>query len=56
MICPITQQTCTRTPNCNPTRPDQGDTFCAEWLIKQQIQGRKELEANTPKTSGKARK
>lgn len=56
MICPIRKQECTRAPQCKPEHQDQGNTFCAEWVLKEQIQGRAELESNTKTRVGERRK
>lgn len=40
VLCPVTKQTCYRTPQCKHD-PEQllGDTMCAEWVLKQQKEG-----------------
>lgn len=43
-LCPITTHPCAREPQCKKTHQDQGSTHCAEWVLKQRIEGRKQLE------------
>lgn len=48
MNCPVRNQPCARTPECQPKLGEyQGATFCEEWVLKQREQGRKESEANS---------
>lgn len=46
MICPVTKQECARINPVCEYRENQstGTTLCAEWVLKQREQGRKELE------------
>ena len=41
-ICPVTKNPCARTPACQQAE-NTGSTGCAEWVLKQQRQGEKEL-------------
>lgn len=50
ILCPQTGNYCYRTPQCALSEAT-GKTMCAEWVLKQREEGKREHEANAQSTS-----
>jgi hypothetical protein len=51
-ICPIRKQPCAREPICLYKEDTMlGNTMCAEWVLKQQLEGRREHASKSQDTA-----